>query len=210
MNNHAKRRGIGNARVCRVECRGRLAVAVDLAGRAGDSRSYSADVGTSFVDYRGCGFWTRDAALETVLGLVICELEPLSEADAGLSGVLDSWTLQATVGFTGCVSPDLDANLADPRARPLVTTALRRILDRLPAEGLVAAAGVGLTTRAERVTDGGPWRCPSALATWVTEVSKALLDLIEGDLPSLPVDRWFVDGFGRHQIPRAGHDVKSV
>jgi hypothetical protein len=77
-----------------------------------------------------------------------------------------------------------------------------------PADGLVQAAGIGFTARAERVTAGGPWRCPSAPATWVTEVGKAMLDLIGGELPAAPAGRWFVDGLGRHEIPRAGPGVK--
>jgi hypothetical protein len=170
-------------------------------------------VGTSFVDYRGCGFWTSDAALETVLGLLVVDLLPLSACNSALSAVLDSWTLQATVGFTGCVSADLDENLADPRTRALVIAGLRRVLAGLPADGLdrlVEPAGQGLSERAERVTTGGPWRCPSALARWVTEVATALLDLIEGELPATPSDFWWVDGLGRRKLPRVRGDVKAA
>jgi hypothetical protein len=39
-------------------------------------------VGTSFTEYRGLGFWTRDAALETVLALLVLELEPLARLPA--------------------------------------------------------------------------------------------------------------------------------
>lgn len=177
---------------------------------AAAGQPYPAVVGTSFVDYRGRGFWTRDAALETVLGLLVAELQPLSERDDTLSAILDSWTLQATVGFTGCVSPDLDEKLADPKLRSLVTAGLRHVLYGLPADGLVNAAGPGFIERAERVTDGGPWRCPSALATWVTEVSKALLDLIEGELPATPDDFWFIDGLGRRKLPRIGREVRPA
>jgi hypothetical protein len=159
-------------------------------------------VGTSFVDYRGRGFWTRDAALETLLGLLVAELQPLSEGVPALSATLDSWTLQATVGFMGCVSPALDENLADPGVRALLTAGLRRILTALPADGQISADDPGFIARAERVSDGGPWRCPSAHAPWVIEVGKALLDLIEGQLPATPNDRWFVDGLGRRKLPR--------
>jgi hypothetical protein len=161
-------------------------------------------VGTSFVDYRGCGFWARDAVLETVLGLLVAELQPTSERDDALSAILDSWTLQATVGFTGCVSPDLDEQLADPSVRSLVIAGLRRVLAGLPADGLVNAADPGFIERAERVTGGGPWRCPSASATWVIEVGRAVLDLVEGDLPATPDDFWFIDGLGRRKLPRIG------
>ena len=80
-------------------------------------------MGTSFVEYRGSGFWTRDAALETVLGLLVAELQPLCHGEDSLSSVLDHWTMQATAGFTGCVSADLDSNLADPGLRSHATAA---------------------------------------------------------------------------------------
>jgi hypothetical protein len=165
-------------------------------------------VGTSFVDYRGCGFWTRDAVLETVLGLLVVDMQPLPEGSDALHAVLDNWTLQATAGFNGCVSANLDERLADPSVRSLAVAGLRRVLAGLPADGLVELADPGFMERAERVTTGGPWRCPSSLATWVVEVGKALLDLIEGELPATPDDFWWVDDLGRRKLPRGRRDVK--
>jgi hypothetical protein len=49
-------------------------------------------MGTSFTEYRGRGFWTRDAALETVLALLVLELEPLARQDPDLDPILDMWT----------------------------------------------------------------------------------------------------------------------
>jgi hypothetical protein len=118
--------------------------------------------------------------------------------------------LQATAGFTGCVSAELDKNLADAGLRSRAVAALRRVLADLPADGLVEAAGPGFVERAERVTAGEPWHCPSALASWVIEVSKALLDLVEGNLPATTDDFWFIDGAGRHKLPRIGRDTKPV
>jgi hypothetical protein len=83
-------------------------------------------VGTSYVDYRGRGFWTRDAALQTVLGLLVAELEPLSRGDHVISSVLDRWSLQATAGFNGCVCAELDANLTEPTLPSVVAAGLRR------------------------------------------------------------------------------------
>jgi hypothetical protein len=145
-----------------------------------------------------------------VLGLLVAELQPLSEGDDALSTILDWWTLQATVGFVGCVSPEMEESLADPRLRSLVTAGLGRVLAGLPADGMANVADPGFIERADRVTDGGPWRCPAALAAWVFEVSKALLDLIEGDLPATPEDFWFIDGLGRHKLPRIGRAVKPT
>ena len=158
-------------------------------------------MGTSFADYRGCGFWNRDAALETILLLLVVDLQPESRNDDALGVALDWWTLQATVGYSGCVSPSLDHKLADPRVRSLVIAGLRRILTGLPADGFVELADPGFSERAERVAAGVPWRCPYALATWVTEVGKALLDLVEGELPATSDDLWWVYDLGRYKLP---------
>ena len=42
---------------------------------------------------------TRDAALETVLALLVEQLHPWSGRDERLGSVLDYWALQAPVGF---------------------------------------------------------------------------------------------------------------
>lgn len=172
-----------------------------------DADIHAFRVGSSFVEYRGSGFWTRDAALETVLGLLVAELQPLCGREDKLSAVLDYWTLQATAGFTGCISPDLDKNLANPNLRSHAIAALRRVLAALPPDGLVPAADPRFLDRAEHVT-AEPWHCPAALASWVIEVSKALLDLVEGNLPDTTDDFWFIDGAGRHKLPRTGRSTK--
>ena len=175
-----------------------------------DADIYAFHVGSSFVEYRGSGFWTRDAALETVLGLLVAELQPLCGGEDRLSAVLDYWTLQATAGFTGCISPDLDKNLANPNLKSHAIAALRHVLAALPADGLVHAADPRFLDRAGHVTAGQPWHCPAALASWVIEVSKALLDLVEGNLPDTSDDFWFIDGAGRHRLPRTGRSTKPV
>jgi hypothetical protein len=91
------------------------------------------------------------------------------EGNDALGTILDSWTLQATAGFNGCVSPNLDKTLADPGLMSLVIAGLHRVLAKLPADGLVNAADPWLIERAERVTDGARWRCPSASAPWVID-----------------------------------------
>lgn len=159
-------------------------------------------MGTSFVTYRGSGFWTRDAALETLLALVVTELARAADGGLAVEAILDQWALQAVAGFAGCVNADLDRALAGGLLAPEVTGALGRIRTRLPAEGLVEADDPGFLRRAERASGAAPCRVPCALATWVHETLKALGDLIEGHLPALPDAYWFVDGDGRRQLPR--------
>jgi hypothetical protein len=159
-------------------------------------------VGTSFVDYGGSCFRTRDAALETVLALLVTDLEPFAAGDDALSTVLDYWTLQAVAGFMGCVSPDLDHCLADQHVRLAVTAAFSRIAAGLPPEGIVEAGDAGFRRRADRVCGEGQWRMPGALASWVREVTKALEDLVRGRVTQPPDGSWFVDGDGRRLLPR--------
>jgi hypothetical protein len=163
-------------------------------------------VGTSFVEYNGRGFWTRDAALETVLGLLVEQLHPLAGSHEQLGPVLDYWALQAAAGFNGCVSPALDEKLASPELRSMVTVALGDILAGLPPGGLVESGGPGFRQRAGQACAGAAWRCPCALAEWVREVALAATDLLENDLPAAVAGRWFVDGGGRHLLQRrSGH-----
>ncbi|MGD0244315.1 MAG: hypothetical protein ABSB59_28885 [Streptosporangiaceae bacterium] len=163
-------------------------------------------MGTSFTEYRGHGFWTRDAALETVLALLVLELEPLARQDPDLDPVLDLWTIQSVAGFGGCVEAGLDEHLTSvPGLAALVTAALRRITERLPAGGSVEVTSPDLARRADRVCEGQSWYVPGALATWTGHVADALHDLVAGRLPPPSAGFWFVDGDGRRIHPVHRH-----
>jgi len=115
-------------------------------------------VGTSYVDYRGRGFWTRDAALETLLGLLIAELEPLSGGDQELGAVLDRWSLQATAGFNaeiisaeGGVSPQCDILIVDRSTPQLTDSKTHRIV---PAECVYGVVEVKSQLNSKETIDG--------------------------------------------------------
>ena len=77
--------------------------------------------------------------------------------------VLDLWTLQSVVGFGGCVETGLDEHLTrQPGLASMVTAALRRIRDRLPAEGTIEIRSPDLARRADRVCEGHSWYMPGA------------------------------------------------
>jgi hypothetical protein len=65
-------------------------------------------MGTSFTDFNGKGFWTRDPLLEVWLGALVQEIDHLSSLSEWLTLVRQEWHLQAVVGFGGYVSPDLE------------------------------------------------------------------------------------------------------
>jgi hypothetical protein len=99
----------------------------------------------------------------------------------------------------------LDANLAEPTLPSVVAAGLRRVLDGLPADGLVIANDALFMQRADRIGGGEPCRRPSALAPWVIQVAKTLLELIDDELPATAGDFWFVDGAGRRKLLRIRH-----
>jgi hypothetical protein len=97
-------------------------------------------MGTSFVEYRGRGFWTRDAKIEVWLCLLAHSARESTESSDWLRGAAEHWHLQGTVGFMGCVSPDLDVHAATPeRARSIIELATQTIA-ALRARGEIATA----------------------------------------------------------------------
>ena len=62
---------------------------------------------TSFVDYRGHGFWSWDGYLEPLLALLADEIGP-SPGQAWLDELRDHWREQASGVFSAWVHPDLD------------------------------------------------------------------------------------------------------
>src|SRR3977135_974027 len=65
-------------------------------------------LGTSFIEFNGKGFWTRDAYLEVWLGALVQEIDHLPSLSEWLTLLRQEWHLQATAGFSGCICPDLD------------------------------------------------------------------------------------------------------
>ena len=90
---------------------------------------------------------------------------------------------------------------SQPALAALVTAALGRITERLPAAGTVEVTSPGLDQRADRACAGNTWYVPGALATWTGHVADALHDLVTGRLPLPSEGFWFVDGDGRRIRP---------
>ena len=74
-------------------------------------------MGSSFIDYRGRGFWTRDAKIELWLYLLCIEINQAEDVPDWLLRVRDDWHLQATIGCVGCVSPSLDQHVGNDQQR---------------------------------------------------------------------------------------------
>ena len=81
-------------------------------------------MGTSFVDFRGHGFWTSDGKLEIWLHLLTLAVTGRAERPEWLDQASEHWHEQSTAGFMGCVSPDLDRWIGDQADRVAVVSEL--------------------------------------------------------------------------------------
>lgn len=145
-------------------------------------------MGTSLVDYHGNGFWTPDALVESLLALLVIELEPRAPARPWLQPILDWWTVQAIGGFGGCVSPDLDRHLEEPEAVELVTAAAHRLPPRVRGDQVVTITTPRFEVRARRLWESDDWDRPRSPAPWLLRVTETFVDLLDGRLEA-PLDR---------------------
>ena len=145
-------------------------------------------MGTSLIDLGGQGFWARDPLVESLLALLVVELEPEVAAHPWLDPVLDWWTVQAIGGFGGCIAPDLDRQLSAPDRVELVAEAARRIPSRIEGGEIVRVDDPRFSARAGRLWESGAWNRPQCRAPWLRRVADTFVELLDGDLHA-PI-RW--------------------
>jgi len=81
---------------------------------------------TSFVEYRGCGFWSLDDYLEHVLALLADRIGE-SPNQEWLAALRDHWRAQSSGAFRGWIHPDLDEFVTSDERRESVLALLEGI-----------------------------------------------------------------------------------
>jgi len=84
---------------------------------------------TSFVEYRGRGFWSWDGYLEHVLAL-LAERIGSSPKDEWLAQLRDHWSAQSSGTFSGWIAPKLDEFLTNDERRETVLVLLGNIISQ--------------------------------------------------------------------------------
>ena len=69
-------------------------------------------MGTSFVEYKGFGFWTRDSFLESWLTTLLDEMRKLQQLEPWQQSLMARWHIQAAIDG-GCIAVGLDEFLTD-------------------------------------------------------------------------------------------------
>ena len=92
-------------------------------------------MGTSFVDYRGGGFWASDGAIEIWLRLLIREIDSRAPVPSWLAELREHWREQATFGGVGSLHFALDDFIIDDTRRQIVLSVAEGALVQLAQYG---------------------------------------------------------------------------
>ena len=90
-------------------------------------------MGTSYVEYRKFGFWSRDTFLADWIDAMLAEIQPLSAQERWLGPLSEKWRVQAEIDG-GCMSLGLDDFLSDERRRKLLLTLAGQAVNRCSEE----------------------------------------------------------------------------
>jgi hypothetical protein len=86
-------------------------------------------LGTSYVAYKGFGFWTRDAFLENWLETLLDEMGKLPVLETWQESLMGHWRTQTTIDG-GVMSLNLDQFLTDTARETFVLLLAKRALER--------------------------------------------------------------------------------
>ena len=92
-------------------------------------------MGSSFTEYRGKGFWTRDWGIEVWLFLLVREVDQLDSVPEWLAEAREHWWIHAPQGLMGCVHANLDEILTDEERVETVLLLARGALTWLEQHG---------------------------------------------------------------------------
>jgi hypothetical protein len=86
-------------------------------------------MGTSFVEHKGFGFWTRDSFLESWLTALLDEMRNLPKLETWQESLMEHWRIQAAING-GCMSVGLDDFLTNSARVDLLVSVAKRALER--------------------------------------------------------------------------------
>jgi len=91
-------------------------------------------MGTSFVEFRGFGYWSRDSFIESWIGSILHEIQKQTKAEPWLRALEDEWRVQSSIGG-GCISLDLDGFLSEEPRRITILQIAEAALENCPEIG---------------------------------------------------------------------------
>ena len=86
-------------------------------------------MGTSFVEYKEFGFWSRDSFLASWLGSLLDEMQRLPSREAWQESLMEHWQAQSTIDG-GVMSLGLDEFLINDERRDCMLSLAHNALQR--------------------------------------------------------------------------------
>lgn len=90
-------------------------------------------MGTSYVEYKGFGFWTRDRYLASWIESILKDFEKRARLDSWHESLIVCWKIQIEIGG-GCMTLGLDELLDTEERRCDMLTIADRVLPQLNDE----------------------------------------------------------------------------
>ena len=136
-------------------------------------------MGTSFIDFKGYGFWARDASIELWLYLLVQEIDKLESKPEWLKEARDHWHTQATVGFAGWIHPQLDNFLISQDRIELVVGLSECTLRGLGNQGEYLSRDY---LNSLRVGGEGSWWARDVEVEMFAQTGRKFVELLKGEV----------------------------
>lgn len=91
-------------------------------------------MGTSYVEYKGFGFWTRDSSLAHWLTAISGEMGKVQKPEPWQESLKNHWEVQAAIDG-GCMSAGLDDFVIDDARKNFLLTLTKRALEQVEPLG---------------------------------------------------------------------------
>jgi hypothetical protein len=147
-------------------------------------------MGSSFTDFRGKGFWSRDSLLQAWLRVVALNMGEEVYKEGWQHDLRDHWLLMSGIGGGGCVWPSLDEFLTDEDQVAVILRASECAIQRLRAFGAFVPAAFLNALGFEYPFDA------DLPIEWFNRIADCLSALLRGTLatdasnsPTLPATR---------------------
>ena len=98
-------------------------------------------MGSSFTDFKGYGFWSRDQFIEGWLGQLAAECRKQTSLEPWLVTACEHWELQATGIFGGWVHAKLDEFLTDEERVSLIILISERVKNNFLTDQVLNKTG---------------------------------------------------------------------
>ena len=84
-------------------------------------------MGTSYIDYKGFGFWSRDSFIESWLTTLIAEMEKVQAREPSQQALMEHWHIQAQIDG-GWICVGLDDFLTDKSREQFILSLAKQAL----------------------------------------------------------------------------------